>query len=114
MLSEHTVRFVSSAYIAGHDLSMQFGRSLTYNKNKRGPRFDPWGIPQRIFPVDDVVLFTLQYCSILSMQYIINISCKKMLFWERLEILKFLYINKKRYVSRRWHIPRGRIANRRP
>jgi hypothetical protein len=33
---------------------------------------------------------------------------------ETLEIFKFIYINKKEYVSRRWHIPRGSIANSRP
>ena len=58
-LSECDVRFVSSAYIAEHELSKQFGKSFTYIKNKRGPRFDPWGTPQLIFREDDVALFTL-------------------------------------------------------
>ena len=53
MSSECDVRFVSSAHIAGHELSKQFGKSFTslftYIKNKKGPRFYPWGTPQLIF-----------------------------------------------------------------
>ena len=37
----------------------QFGKSFIYNKNKRGPKTDPWGTPQRMglwsevtFPMD--------------------------------------------------------------
>ena len=31
-----------------HSLLSSFGKPLTYFKNKRGPRMEPWGTPARI------------------------------------------------------------------
>ena len=62
ILSEHAVKFVSSAYISALECLRQFGRSLTYKRNNNGPRFEPCGTPQRIFFVEDAALPTLQNC----------------------------------------------------
>ena len=37
---------VLSANIIGSNKRDAFGRSLTYTKNRSGPRIDPWGTPQ--------------------------------------------------------------------
>jgi hypothetical protein len=38
-----------------------------YNKNKRGPKIDPWGTPQKIVQVVTVVIATIE---ILKMVYV--------------------------------------------
>jgi len=38
---EANVRLVSLAYILTSDRRLQFGRSLMYNRNRRGPRIEP-------------------------------------------------------------------------
>ena len=45
---EANVRLVSSAYILTSDRKLQFGRSLMYNGNSRGPKIELWGTPQRM------------------------------------------------------------------
>ncbi len=54
---------VSSAKIFADVYDKQFGRSL-YKRNNSGPKFDPWGTPQRIFCCCDLFLpnLVLLYC----------------------------------------------------
>ena len=39
-------RLVSSVNITGSNKRDTFGRSLTYTRNRSGPKIDPWGTPQ--------------------------------------------------------------------
>ncbi len=55
-------RFVSSANIEASVVCKQFGRSLMYTKNSKGPRFEPCGMPQRMSVSLDMVLLILQTC----------------------------------------------------
>ena len=57
-LLAETVMLVSSAYIRGQALVKQFGRSLMYSKNSRGPIIDPWGTPQFIGLIPESSPFT--------------------------------------------------------
>ena len=56
VLLEANVRLVSSAYILTSESRLQFGRSLMYNRNRRGQRIEPWGTPQRMRLVSDFTL----------------------------------------------------------
>ena len=67
-----TVTFVSSENIIGIEQSRQFGRSLIYNKNKSGSRFDPWGTPHLICLLVEVTLLTLQDC-LRRLMYDVNV-----------------------------------------
>ena len=42
------ISVVSSAKDNIDALDVEFGISFMYNKNKRGPKIKPWGIPQVI------------------------------------------------------------------
>ena len=53
---EAYTRLVSSAYILTSDRRLQFGSSLMYNRNSRGPRNDPSGTPQRMKLVSEFTL----------------------------------------------------------
>ena len=48
MLELEQKRFVSSANIIGSSMFEALGRSLTYIKNKSGPRIEPCGMPHFI------------------------------------------------------------------
>ena len=52
----HTEGLVSPAYILTSDGRLQFGSSLMYKRNNRGPRNDPWGTPQRMKLVSEFTL----------------------------------------------------------
>ena len=47
------------------------GRSLINNKNKRGPKIEPWGTPISISKSEDLTPFTLTYCD-LFVKYDLN------------------------------------------
>ena len=57
-LNPSQVRFVSSAKRFALVVSKQLGRSLMYNRNKIGPRLEPWGTPHFSCLTDDTLLFT--------------------------------------------------------
>ena len=52
------MRLVSSAYILTSDKRLQFGRSLMYSRNSRGPRIEP----QRMRLVSDFTILTTVTC----------------------------------------------------
>jgi len=54
-------RHVSSAYSLGRQ-SVEFGKSLMYNKKSRGPRVEPWETPYVISLVSKLNPFILVYC----------------------------------------------------
>ena len=60
-------RLVSSANIIGSNKRDAFGRSLTYTRNRSGPRIDPWGTPQVTY-LRSVLLFSpiWMYCFLLD------------------------------------------------
>ena len=60
-------RLVSSANIIGSKERDAFGRSLTYTKNRSGPRRDPWGTSQVTY-LGSVLLFSpiSMYCFLLD------------------------------------------------
>ena len=60
-------RLVSSANIIGSNKRDAFGRSLTYTRNRSGPRIDPWGTPQVTY-LGSVLLFSpiSMYCFLLD------------------------------------------------
>ena len=49
-------RLLSSASIIGSNKRDAFGKSLTYTRNRSGPRIDPWGMPQVTY-VRSVLIF---------------------------------------------------------
>ena len=55
-------RFVSSANIEAVVVCRQFGRSLMYIRNNKGPRLEPCGAPHCISVRPDAVLLILQIC----------------------------------------------------
>jgi hypothetical protein len=61
-------KFVSSEKIEAVVVCKQFGRSLIYIRNSKGPRFEPYGTPKRISVSPDTVLLFLQIC-FLSYKY---------------------------------------------
>ena len=49
-----------------HSLLRPFGKSLTYVKNKRGPRMEPSGTPAQMSTQDEHWLFKTTFCFLLA------------------------------------------------
>ena len=64
---------VSSAYSFTWDGTI-IGRSLMYNRNKRGPRTEPWGTPDKTLIEQLLVLFSTTRCVLLVRKSLIHSS----------------------------------------
>ena len=60
--------YVSSANRVGSDKRDAFGRSLTYTRNRSGPRIDPWGTTSNIFKICFAIFTYFNYCFLLDKQ----------------------------------------------
>ena len=72
-ISSRSLRFLCEQYILVSSANKWklssfevFGKSLIYNKNRRGPRMDPWGTPQVIERESELWPFILTNCSLLD------------------------------------------------
>ena len=67
-MGAENIRQVSSAYNLVSNSEAK-GKSLMYNKNKSGPRTDPWGTPISIGNSLDFQPFTNVYCFITQIAF---------------------------------------------